>query len=413
MPPATPSASSRARLLGRRELLNWLNRAAACEYADLTECGDGVAFCELLEAMHPGVVPLHRVHYAARREDARLHNLGLLHTGLQRVGVTCPTDVRKLAAAKFGDLNEFTQWFLGYVEADGSRIAALGDPAAIAERRARAKARQQSRAPQPRRGPPPSPLQRVASQLLDEPAAAWPSPDLATGRRPELSRRHRRRRPPRGVVWLAAAAPARRVAAPAPSPTAAWVPFRRGSPMVRWPTWTAGSRRIPLGRRRPPRRRRAHRRDRRRARRHAARRAAAAPAPAPASPPRRSPGTPASPRALSQAAAATASAAASAAARAEAAATSTPQQRRARRRLAEVEQLVEALEIELSERLDSLVALRAECLRCRRLAMPTTRRSSCRGAVRAAPGNRARRRHPRYSASGARGVAAGNPLGSE
>ena len=107
MPPARPSASSRARLLGRRELLNWLNRAAACEYADLTECSDGVAFCELLEAMHPGVVPLHRVHYAARREDARLHNLGLLHTGLQRVGVTCPTDVRKLAAAKFGDLNEF------------------------------------------------------------------------------------------------------------------------------------------------------------------------------------------------------------------------------------------------------------------------------------------------------------------
>ena len=186
MPPATPSASSRARLLGRRELLNWLNRAAACEYADLTECSDGVAFCELLEAMHPGVVPLHRVHYAARREDARLHNLGLLHTGLQRVGVTCPTDVRKLAAAKFGDLNEFTQWFLGYVEADGARIAALGDPDAIAERRSRAKARQQSRAPQPRRGPPPSPLQRVASQLLDEPAAAWPSPDLATGRRPEL-----------------------------------------------------------------------------------------------------------------------------------------------------------------------------------------------------------------------------------
>ena len=73
MPPATPSASSRARLLGRRELLNWLNRAAACEYADLTECSDGVAFCELLEAMHPGVVPLHRVHYAARREDARPH----------------------------------------------------------------------------------------------------------------------------------------------------------------------------------------------------------------------------------------------------------------------------------------------------------------------------------------------------
>ena len=108
----------RSRLLGRFELLNWLNRTLSTDYLRLEDCADGVSYAQLLEALHPGTVPLHKLNFNARREDERQRNIALLTAGLHRANITCPLDLRKLAKGLFVDHNEFLQWLLGYIEAD-------------------------------------------------------------------------------------------------------------------------------------------------------------------------------------------------------------------------------------------------------------------------------------------------------
>ena len=103
-----------------------LNRTLGTDYLRLEECADGVAYAQLVEALHPGAVPLHRLNFGARREEERQRNVALVTEGFHRAGVTCPLDLRKLSLGKFVDHNEFLQWLLGYIEADAARITALG-----------------------------------------------------------------------------------------------------------------------------------------------------------------------------------------------------------------------------------------------------------------------------------------------
>ena len=87
-----------ASLAGRSELLGWLNRTLGTDYLRLEECADCVAYAQLIEAVHPGTVPLHRLHFRARRDAERQHNAKILAAALHR-GVEAAPRSAELRAA--------------------------------------------------------------------------------------------------------------------------------------------------------------------------------------------------------------------------------------------------------------------------------------------------------------------------
>ena len=104
---ATPTSSSQAartpssNTMGRLELVSWLNHALRSDYASVQECGDGVAYCQLLDALHPGAVPLHRLDFNARYLADNERNVRVLSQTMRSLGLPVDVDYEALASGKF------------------------------------------------------------------------------------------------------------------------------------------------------------------------------------------------------------------------------------------------------------------------------------------------------------------------
>lgn len=97
-------ASARARAglaLGRLELLHWLNDVLRADYATIEECADGVAYCQLLHAMHPSEVKLHRLDFDAKFVGARERNARTLRDAMRELRLNADVDFDGLARGKF------------------------------------------------------------------------------------------------------------------------------------------------------------------------------------------------------------------------------------------------------------------------------------------------------------------------
>lgn len=46
----------KAKNLGRLELLAWLNEAVEADYPKVETCSDGIAYCQIIDAIHPGSI---------------------------------------------------------------------------------------------------------------------------------------------------------------------------------------------------------------------------------------------------------------------------------------------------------------------------------------------------------------------
>ena len=42
-----------AKSLGRLELLQWINELCETDYAKIEVCSDGIAFCQIIDAIYP------------------------------------------------------------------------------------------------------------------------------------------------------------------------------------------------------------------------------------------------------------------------------------------------------------------------------------------------------------------------
>ena len=83
--------------MGRLELLAWLNRTLQSDYASVQECGDGVAYCQLLDALHPGKVPLHALDYGAKYLSDNERNVRVLSRTMLALGLDANVDFEAVA----------------------------------------------------------------------------------------------------------------------------------------------------------------------------------------------------------------------------------------------------------------------------------------------------------------------------
>ncbi|ELR19350.1 EB1 protein, putative [Acanthamoeba castellanii str. Neff] len=101
---------------GRKELLEWINGFLEIEYTKVEQVASAAAFCQLMDALHPGTIALSKVRFNANQEWEFVSNFKLLQKAFDAANIKKHIDVPKLIRAKYQDNLEFLQWFKRYFE---------------------------------------------------------------------------------------------------------------------------------------------------------------------------------------------------------------------------------------------------------------------------------------------------------
>ena len=111
-------------LLGKQELVSWVNRALRTDYTRVEDCSDGVAFAQLLDAVLPaGAVPLHRLNFSPVHEHDRERNLAVVRATLDKLDVRVTMDVPGIARGKFRACDDFLRWTFAVVHRNRPGVA--------------------------------------------------------------------------------------------------------------------------------------------------------------------------------------------------------------------------------------------------------------------------------------------------
>ncbi|KAL6077344.1 Microtubule-associated protein RP/EB member 2 [Balamuthia mandrillaris] len=102
--------------IGRKALLDWLNGFLELNYTKVEQTASAAAHCQLMDAIHPGAVPLHKVNFDAEFEYEFVANFKVLQEVFKKLGVKKFIDVPTLVKAKYMDNLEFFQWMKCYFD---------------------------------------------------------------------------------------------------------------------------------------------------------------------------------------------------------------------------------------------------------------------------------------------------------
>lgn len=102
--------------VGRKELLSWLNDLLGLSYEKVEQCVSGVAYCQILDFLSPGSLPLHKLNWNARLEHECLKNYKILQTAFVKAKVNRQLDVEKLIKGRYQDHLQQLQFFHFYFQ---------------------------------------------------------------------------------------------------------------------------------------------------------------------------------------------------------------------------------------------------------------------------------------------------------
>ena len=106
----------KARNLGRLELLAWLNEMVETDYPKVEMCSDGVAFCQILDALHPNTVNISKLNLNAKNKDDNSRNLKVLEDVINKLKLQKQIQVNTLSNGKFQSNMDFLQWIYDYAQ---------------------------------------------------------------------------------------------------------------------------------------------------------------------------------------------------------------------------------------------------------------------------------------------------------
>ncbi|KAK9500142.1 hypothetical protein O3M35_001458 [Rhynocoris fuscipes] len=121
------STNGTTKNLSRHDMLAWVNECLQANFKKVEELCTGAAYCQFMDLLFPGTIPLKKVKFKTNLEHEYIMNFKLLQNAFisKHVEKTVPID--RLVKGKFQDNFEFLQWFKKFYDANynGQEYSAL------------------------------------------------------------------------------------------------------------------------------------------------------------------------------------------------------------------------------------------------------------------------------------------------
>jgi len=100
--------------VGRKELTHWIKQMFDPGFSKVEDLASGVVYCQILNSIYPGSVPMTKVKVGARTEVDFIHNFKQLQSGFNKKKIDRFIDVDKLTKKSFQYNMEFLQFMKTY-----------------------------------------------------------------------------------------------------------------------------------------------------------------------------------------------------------------------------------------------------------------------------------------------------------
>lgn len=104
--------------LSRHDMLSWVNDCLRSQFTKIEELCTGAAYCQYMDMLFPGSVPMKRVKFRTNLEHEYIQNFKILQAAFKKMNVDKIIPIDRLIKGRFQDNFEFLQWFKKFFDAN-------------------------------------------------------------------------------------------------------------------------------------------------------------------------------------------------------------------------------------------------------------------------------------------------------